>query len=139
MSVPITIFLGNCLLIPRLFLVWQEAKIISVRIVKKKRPTMFSLAIQTQREIAIDLYWIFEARLKMLSVSKATQWILFLQVNICQKLFFLQNMGRTCYVQKLFWMSETISVHNMFSPGYSLEFSCIEFVIKWAICRHILD
>jgi hypothetical protein len=46
-----------------------------------------------------------------------------LQVNLCQKLFFLQNMGRTCCVQKLFWMSETISVHNMFSPGLSLEFS----------------
>ena len=38
------------------------------------------------------------------------------QVNLCQKLFFLQNMGRTCCVQKLFWMSKTISVHNMFSP-----------------------
>ena len=25
-------------------------------------------------------------------------------------------------------MSETISVNNMFSPGFSLEFSCIEFV-----------
>ena len=37
-----------------------------------------------------------------------------LQVNLCQKLFFLRNMGRTCCVQKLFWMSETISVHNMF-------------------------
>ena len=47
------------------------------------------------------------------------------QVNLCQKLFFLQNMGRTCCVQKLYWMSETISVHNMFSPGLSLEFSCI--------------
>ena len=27
-------------------------------------------------------------------------------------------------------MSETISVHNMFSPGLSLEFSCIELVIS---------
>ena len=26
------------------------------------------------------------------------------------------NLGRTCNVQKLFWMSKTISVHNMFSP-----------------------
>ena len=33
-------------------------------------------------------------------------------------------MGRTYCVQKLFWKSETISVHNMFSPGLSLEFSC---------------
>ena len=41
-----------------------------------------------------------------------------IQVNLCQKLFFLQNMGRTCCVQKLFWTSETISVHNMFSPGF---------------------
>ena len=29
-----------------------------------------------------------------------------------------------CCVQKLFWMSEKNSVHNMFSPGLSLEFSC---------------
>ena len=42
-------------------------------------------------------------------------------------------------VQKLFWMSETISVHNMFSPGLSLEFSCIELVIQWTICCHIVD
>ena len=27
-------------------------------------------------------------------------------------------------------MSETISVHNMFSPGLSLEFSCIELVFN---------
>ena len=31
-------------------------------------------------------------------------------------------------------MSETISVHNMFSPGLSLEFSCIEHVIQWKKC-----
>ena len=52
------------------------------------------------------------------------------QVNLCQKFFFLQNMGRTCCVQKLFWMSETIDVHSMLSPGLSLEFSCIELVIR---------
>ena len=28
-------------------------------------------------------------------------------------------------------MSETISVRNMFSPGLSLEFSCIELVVQW--------
>ena len=49
-----------------------------------------------------------------------------LQVNLCQKLFFLHNMGRTCCVQKLFWMSETISVHNMFSAGL-----CLEFFMYW--------
>ena len=38
------------------------------------------------------------------------------QVNLCQKLLFLQNMGRTCCVQKLFGMSKPISVHNMFFP-----------------------
>ena len=48
------------------------------------------------------------------------------QVNLCQKLFFLQNMGRTCCVQKLFWISETIYAHKMFFPGLSLEFSCID-------------
>ena len=51
---------------------------------------------------------------------------IFLQVNLCQKLFFFQNMERTCCVQKLIWMLETISVHNMFSPVLSLKFSCIE-------------
>ena len=60
------------------------------------------------------------------------------QVNLCRKLFILQNMGRTCCVQKLFWMSETFSVHNMFSPGLSLDFSCIKLVIQWTICRHIV-
>ena len=69
----------------------------------------------------------------------------YLQVNLCQKLFFLENMGRTCCVQKLFWMSETISVHNMFFPGLSLEFSCIELVIYkcslillTSLIRHLL-
>ena len=60
------------------------------------------------------------------------------QVNLCQKLFFLKNMGRTWSVQNLFWMSETISVHNMCPPGLSLGFSCIELVIQWTIYRHIL-
>ena len=46
-----------------------------------------------------------------------------IQVNLYQKLFFLQNMGRTCCVQNLFWMSETISVHNMFSPRFELGIS----------------
>ena len=32
------------------------------------------------------------------------------------KLLFLQNMGRTCCVHKLFWMSKSISVHNKFAP-----------------------
>ena len=89
------------------------------------------------------------------------------QVNLCQKLLFLyqlthnmttdcslnyklntwkfqaqtwgEHVGNpTCCVQKLLWMSETISVHNMFSPGLSLEYSCIELVIQWTICRHIV-
>ena len=32
-----------------------------------------------------------------------------LQVNLCQKLFFLQNMGRTCFIQKLFLKFRTCS------------------------------
>ena len=48
------------------------------------------------------------------------------------------NLGGTCCVQKLFWMTETISVHNMFSPGLSMEFSCIELVIQWTICCDIV-
>ena len=56
-------------------------------------------------------------------LSKCIDWYV-VQVNLRQKFFFLQNMGRTCCVQKLFWMSKTISAHNMISPGLSLEFSC---------------
>ena len=48
--------------------------------------------------------------------------------------FLAQNMGRTCCVQKLFWMSETISVHNKFSPGFSLKILCIKLVIQWTFC-----
>ena len=86
----------------------------------------------------------------------------YIQVNLSHKLLFLhqlthnmmidcslnykfntwkfqaQNMGRTCCVQKLIWMSEKNSVRNMFSPGLSLEFSCIELVIQWTICHHIV-
>ena len=53
---------------------------------------------------------------------------LWLQVNLCQKLLFLQDMGRICCVHKLFLMSKSISVHNMFSPcselGISTYWTC---------------
>ena len=42
------------------------------------------------------------------------------------------------FVQKLFLTFRTIFVHNMFSPGLSLEFSCIELIIQWTICCHIV-
>ena len=29
-------------------------------------------------------------------------------------------------------------INNIFSPGLSLEFSCIELVIQWTICCHIV-
>ena len=44
----------------------------------------------------------------------------FLLQHLCQ------NMGWTCCEQKLLWISETISVHKIFSQVLSLEFSCIE-------------
>ena len=77
-------------------------------------------------------------KVKKKNCASRFSWTIFLQVNLFQKLFFLQNMGRTCCVQKLFWMSETISVYNMLSPCLSLEFSCIELVIQWTICLHIV-
>ena len=49
-----------------------------------------------------------------------------------------ENMLCTKIHSVLFCVSETISVHNMFSPGLSLEFSCIELVIQLTICRHIV-
>ena len=85
----------------------------------------------------------FELKEKMFSL---------LQVNLCQKHLFLdqlthnmtkdcsliyqfstwklqaQNIGRTCCVQKLFWMSKqkqkTICVHNMF-------WACSFHVLNW--------
>ena len=50
-----------------------------------------------------------------------------IHVNLCQKLFFLQNMVRTCCVQVLFWMSEIISVHNVlprFKLGILMYWTC---------------
>ena len=76
----------------------------------------------------LTIFWMF----------KFKHEVYFLQANLCQNLFFLQNMGSTCCVRKMFWMSETNSVHNMFSPGLSLEFSCFGLVIQWTICRHIV-
>ena len=63
---------------------------------------------------------------------------LFIELQVQYIKIRTSNLGRTCCVQKLFWMSETISVHNMLSPGLSLEFSCIELVIQWTIWRHIV-
>ena len=63
---------------------------------------------------------------------------LFIELQVQYMKIPSSNLGRTCCVQKLFWMSETISVHNMFSPGLNLEFSCIELVIQWTICCHIV-
>ena len=59
------------------------------------------------------------------------------QLNLCQKLFFLQNMGENMLCTKIVLNVRNKSVHNMFSPGLSLEFSCIELVIQWTICRHM--
>ena len=42
--------------------------------------------------------------------------------SLSEALLFAEH-GRTCCVQKLFWMSETISLHNMFSPGLSMGHS----------------
>ena len=55
---------------------------------------------------------------------------LFTELQLQNMKIAISILGRTCCVQKLFWMSETISVHNMFFPGLSLEFSCIELVIN---------
>ena len=57
--------------------------------------------------------------------------------SLSKALLFAEH-GENMLCKKLFLMSETISVHNMFSPGLSLEFSCIELVIQWTICHHIV-
>ena len=45
-----------------------------------------------------------EKKEKVLNISfqNGVQTNLFVQINLCQKLFLLQNMGRTCCVQDLF-------------------------------------
>ena len=55
---------------------------------------------------------------------------LFIELQVQYMKIPSSNLGRTCCVQKLFLTFRTIFVHNMFSPGFSLEFSCVELVIK---------
>ena len=50
--------------------------------------------------------------------------------DFCTQQVLAQDMGRTSFAQKLFLTFRTISVHNMFFPGLSLELSCIELVIQ---------
>ena len=57
--------------------------------------------------------------------------------SLSEALLFAEH-GENMLCTKMFWMSETISVHNMFSPGLRLEFSCIELAIQWTISRHIV-
>ena len=97
-------------------------------IMKAVMPPMLFLINQTKKEISKCC----------VMCTEADENLSMIQVNLCQKLFFLQNVGRTCCVKELIWMSEKISVHNMFSPVLSLEFSCIELVIQWTICCLIL-
>ena len=94
-----------------------------------------------------------------------------IQVNLCQKLFFLENMGENMLctevvlnVKNNFCTGKSLSEALLFpehggehvvyrnwsecrkqflyttcSPHVlSLEFSCIELVIQWTICRHIV-
>ena len=43
-----------------------------------------------------------------------------IQVNLCQKLFFLQNMGRTCSVQRLFWITVGGIAHICFKQWFQI-------------------
>ena len=49
--------------------------------------------------------------------------------SLSEALLFAEH-GENMLCTKIVRMSETISVHNMFSPVLSLEFSCIELVIQ---------
>ena len=49
--------------------------------------------------------------------------------SLSEALLFAEH-GENMLYTKMFWMSETISVHNMFSPDLCLEFSCVELVIQ---------
>ena len=127
---------------------------------EQKMPApLFQPIVHLARTQLEDLVKNLDAELVLDCVSKKmfdnfSMWDL--QVNLCQKLLFLhqlthnmttdcslnymfntwkfqaQNMGTTCCVQKLFWMSKqkqkTICVHNMFSPcselGIFMYWSC---------------
>ena len=49
--------------------------------------------------------------------------------SLSEALLFAEH-GENMLFTKIVLMSESISVHNMFSLGLSLEFSCIELVIQ---------
>ena len=55
---------------------------------------------------------------------------LFIELQVQYMKIPSSNLGKTCCVQILFLTYRTIFVHNMFSPGLSLEFSCIEPIIQ---------
>ena len=56
--------------------------------------------------------------------------IMFIELQVQYVKIPSSNLGRTCCEQKKFLTFRTIFVHNMFSLGLSLEFSCIEHVIQ---------
>ena len=61
-----------------------------------------------------------------------------LQVNLCQKLFFLHNMGRTCCVQNCS-ESQKQFLYTTCSPQIWACNSFIELVVQLTICCHIVD
>ena len=98
------------------------------------------------------------------TIKISNWWILQLQVILYQKHTFLhqlnqnitvdcslnyefstwkfqaQNMLRKCCVHKLvvfFWHSEQYRYTTCSQHVLSLEFSCIELMIPWTICRHV--
>ena len=139
----------NGLKLIKLDYVKQDSKALSPRSLVNALTSQFSKCSKFSR---LSKFWKFSkfkpCQMMILKYSYDTIWCN--RINSCHSknsktCLDMSRHVRTCleviqvnFCQKLFWMSETISVHNMFSPGLSLEFSCIELVIQWTICCHIV-
>ena len=62
-------------------------------------------------------------------------------VNLCQKLSFFAQHGENvlCTKMVLNVRNNICTQYVLPGPGLSLEFSCIEFVIQWTICRAVVS
>ena len=76
-------------------LMWPE---LHVRGVFKSKVNCFMFAQQRQDRFSLGYFFMLSGIFQSLLLDKSRTGY----VNLCQKLFFLQNMGRTWCVQKLF-------------------------------------
>ena len=124
--------------------VWVAKYISSSSLVKTENAHSYKKKIHTQKKIMVF------------------KTAILLQVNLCQKLLYLhqlthnmttdctlnykfktwkfqaQTWGEHVVYRNYFWHSEQFMYKTYSEHVLSLQFSCTELVILWAICHHIV-